>query len=170
MIKHGISVDAANQVSLLPAEVVANNIIAISNVPGTLNETFHITRDDYTSMREIMAEITRQTGRQFNFFSLRDFVPEVIRRCTPQDPLFLLLDFLKGSIENIASMEFKRYNNDNYRAARAAARLALPDPSLEQTVSGILRFLAEDPIAGPDIPRWSRLPRSSTLGSGSFSA
>jgi thioester reductase-like protein len=141
MINHGIGVDALNQVSFVPADIVADNIVAIATTPGTANQTYHVTRDDYSNMLDITGLITRSTGRQFEIFSLRDFVPELIRRCRKEDLLFPLLDFLVGSVENISAMEFKRYDSSAYQAARDASVCGRPDPSLEETVNGILKFM-----------------------------
>lgn len=141
MVKHGIGVEAFNQVSFVPADVAANNIVAISKVPDTINRTFHVTRDEYSSMMDITEIITSLTGRQFEMFKIPHFVPEVIKRCTKDDPLFPLLDFLIGSVDSIASMEFKRYDSSGYRAARDACPGGMPDPSLEDTIRGILRFM-----------------------------
>jgi hypothetical protein len=68
-------------------------------------------------MVDITTIIGELTGTKFELFSLPDFVPEVIRRCTKDDPLFPLLDFLVGSIDSIASMEFKRYDSSGYQGA-----------------------------------------------------
>jgi hypothetical protein len=68
-------------------------------------------------------------------------VPELIRRCRKEDLLYPLLDFLVGSVDNISSMEFKRYDNSSYQAARDASVWGKRDPSLEDTVNGILRFM-----------------------------
>ena len=38
-------------------------------------------------------------------------------------------------------MEFKRYDSSGYQAARNAAQWGKADPSLEDTVNGILRFM-----------------------------
>jgi hypothetical protein len=38
-------------------------------------------------------------------------------------------------------MEFKRYDNSTYQAARDASAWGIPDPTLEETVSGILKFM-----------------------------
>jgi len=141
MVNHGIGVDALNQVSFVPADITANNIVAISTTPGTENETYHVTRDEYANMLDITALITKATGRQFEIFSLPDFVPELIRRCRKEDLLFPLLDFLVGSVDNISAMEFKRYDSSCYQAARDASAWGKPDPSLEDTVNGILRFM-----------------------------
>ena len=141
MIRHGVSVNALNQVSFVPADITARNIVALSNEPGTENQVFHMTRDVYANMIDVVAIIERLTGRRFKMVDLPAFVPEVIRRCTVDDPLFPLLDFLVNSIDSISSMEFKRYDNSVYRRARDASRRAAPDSSLEDTVVGILRFM-----------------------------
>ena len=141
MVNHGIGVDALNQVSFVPADITANNIVAISTTPGTENKTYHVVRDDYANMMDITGLITRATGRQFEIFSLPDFVPELIRRCRKEDLLFPLLDFLVGSVDNISAMEFKRYDSSGYQAARNASAWGQPDPTLEETVNGILRFM-----------------------------
>jgi thioester reductase-like protein len=141
MVNHGIGVDTLNQVSFVPADIVANNIVAISMSPGTANQTFHVVRDDYSNMTDITRLITESTGRQFDAFTLPEFVPELIRRCRKEDLLFPLLDFLVGSVDNISSMEFKRYDSSTYQAARDASAWGRPDPSLEDTVNGILKFM-----------------------------
>jgi thioester reductase-like protein len=141
MVNHGIGVDALNQVSFVPADIVANNIVAISTTPGTANKTYHVVRDDYANMLDITGLITKSTGRQFEIFSISEFVPELIRRCRKEDLLFPLLDFLVGSVDNISAMEFKRYESSTYQEARDASKWGIPDPSLEDTVAGILKFM-----------------------------
>jgi thioester reductase-like protein len=141
MVNHGIGVDALNQVSFVPADIAANNIVAISTTPGTENNTYHVVRDDYANMLDITSLITKSTGRQFEIFSVKDFVPELIRRCRKEDLLFPLLDFLVGSVDNITAMEFKRYDSSTYQRARDASEWGKADPSLEDTVDGILKFM-----------------------------
>jgi thioester reductase-like protein len=141
MVNHGIGVDALNQVSFVPADIAANNIVAISTTPGTADKTYHVVRDDYANMLDITGLITKSTGRQFEIFSLPNFVPELIRRCRKEDLLFPLLDFLVGSVDNISAMEFKRYESSTYQAARDASVWGKQDPSLEDTVNGILKFM-----------------------------
>jgi thioester reductase-like protein len=141
MVNHGIGVDTLNQVSFVPADIVANNIVAISSTRGTANKTYHVTRDDYSNMMDITGLITKATGRQFETFRLPDFVPELIRRCRKEDLLFPLLDFLVGSVDNISAMEFKRYDSSSYQKARDASVWGKADPSLEDTVNGILKFM-----------------------------
>jgi hypothetical protein len=44
-------------------------------------------------------------------------------------------------VDNISAMEFKRYDSSCYQAARNTSAWGKPDPSLEDTVKGILRFM-----------------------------
>lgn len=141
MIKHGISTTARNQVSFTPADVAADNIVAISRVPHSVGATYHVTRDDYASMGDITTIIGELTGRTFRNYALKDFVPEVIRRCHSGDILFPLLEFLVRSVDNISAMEFKRYDNLNYRESRDASTFAKADPPLDEVVLGMLRFM-----------------------------
>ncbi len=148
MIKHGIGVDAQNQVSFMPADVTAANIVAIGRAAHTLGGSFHVTRDDYARMTDVTDLIAARTGQRFEIFPLRAFVPEVIRRATREDLIFPLLDFLIGSIDNISSMEFKRYDSSVYQSARAGSPGSLPDPSMAATVDGILAFMRRQGLVG----------------------
>ncbi len=146
MLKHGITTDAANQVSFMPADIAANNIVAIGNSLDSPNATYHVTRDQYASMEDITDIFSRLTGKVFRTFPIKEFVPEVIDRCKKEDLLFPLLDFLVRSIDNITDMEFKRYDNSNYRQARDRSEWGKADPPLEQVVGGILRFMEKQGI------------------------
>lgn len=148
MIDHGIGVTAQNQVSFTPVDVVAANVVSISDLPDTVGGTFHVVRDEFATMSDITNLITEHTGRRFQHFALNEFVPEVIRRCTRRDLLFPLLDFLVRSVDNISSMEFKRYDSSNYQTARNRAG-GIADPTLEDTVGGILHFMRRQGLDQP---------------------
>ena len=141
MINHGIGTTAQNQVSFCPADLAADNIVAISRAPGSLGATYHVTRDDYASMLDITTILGELTGRAFENYPLQAFVPEVIRRCHSGDILFPLLDFLVRSVDNITAMEFKRYDNSHYRQVRDASGFGKADPPLHDVVLGMLRFM-----------------------------
>jgi thioester reductase-like protein len=141
MVKHGIGTTALNQVSFTPADIAAGNIVAISRTPNTIGATYHVTRDEYVTLGDVTRILGALTGRTFRSFALPDFVPEVIARCHPGDILFPLLEFLVRSVDNISAMEFKRYDNRNYRNARDASLFGKADPSLHDVVLGMLRFM-----------------------------
>jgi thioester reductase-like protein len=141
IVRHGVCVDTQNQVSFMPVDVSATNIVAIAGQSGTINKTFHVTRDRQETMPQITDILCEKTATSFEAFSLSDFVPEVIARCTPDDLLYPLLDFLVESVDNIAAMEYKLYDNSCYRRARDQSPFGLQDAPLEDVVEGIVRFL-----------------------------
>jgi thioester reductase-like protein len=163
MVNHGIGVDTLNQISFVPADIVANNIVAISMTPGTAGKTYHVVRDEYSNMNDITDLITKSTGRQFEHFSLPEFVPELIRRCRKEDLLFPLLDFLVNSVDNISAMEFKRYDSRSYQEARNASIWGKQDPSLEDTVNGILKLMFRKGIISIAAREASAVPTAEPL-------
>jgi len=147
MLKHGIGTHAKNQVSFMPADIASDNIVAISNIGQSIGKTFHVTRDEYATMKDVTNILSSVTGVEFINYSLYDFVPEVVQRCGPNDLLFPLLNFLVHSVDNIQAMEFKRYDNSNYQYYRNQSPFGRQDPSLEDVVLGIHRFMKRQGIA-----------------------
>lgn len=143
MIKHAITVDSLNQVSFTPVDSAANNIIAIAQNPSTIGGAYHVVRDDYNNMRTVTDVMAASLGIHFKALPLKKFVEELIRLCTSQDSLYPLLDFLIHAEENITAMGAKRYNSTAYQAARSNTSAGVADPSLEETVSGILLYLSK---------------------------
>lgn len=141
MLKYGIGTNAQNQVSFTPADIGANNIIAISNIKDSIGKTFHVTRDKYSTMQDVTDLLGELSGKSFKNYDLKTFVPEVVNRCTKQDLLFPLLNFLVKSVENISAMEFKRYDNDNYKHYRKLSAWCKDDPPLIEVVKGIYLFM-----------------------------
>ncbi len=141
MVKYGIGTTSQNQVSFTPADIAANNIVAISNIDSSINHTFHVTRDEYSSMLEITNHLSSIIGKEFRNYKLKAFVPEVVSRCTKEDSLFPLLNFLVKSADNIEAMEFKRYDNSNYQKFRKLSIHGKPDIPLEDVVMGIYKFM-----------------------------
>jgi thioester reductase-like protein len=151
MLKHGIGTDARNQVSFCPVDVTANNTVAIAKMPESVGQTYHVTRDTFACMSDITEILGDLTQRNFTYFPLREFVPEVIDRCRRDDLLFPLLDFFVRSTERITAMEFKRYDNANYRKFRDLSPWGRPDPPLREVVRGILEFMTREGIAGEPV-------------------
>jgi thioester reductase-like protein len=163
MINHGIGTTAENQVSFTPADIAAGNIVAISGVPDSVGATYHVTRDEYASMVDITTILGELTGRTFRNYALPAFVPEVITRCHSGDILFPLLDFLVRSVDNISAMEFKRYDNRDYRQVRDASVFGKADPPLYDVILGILRFLRKHDLVNARGPARGTLVESSPL-------
>jgi thioester reductase-like protein len=130
MIRHGVAVDAANQVSFLPVDVAAHNLATLFAVRDLRSTTFHMTVDAYYSMADVTRELTRSHGYGFTYLPIPEFVAEMNRRSTRDDPIYPLLGFFNRSHAKIAAMSRKRYDNSEYRKARDASGSGRQDPSL----------------------------------------
>ena len=105
-------------------------------------------------MMEITGILGELTQTEFVDYDIAAFVPLLIERCDRDDLLFPLLNFLVRSVDKITAMEFKRYDNRHYRLARARSPFGREDPSLEDVVVGILRFLRRQALVeGQDTER-----------------
>jgi thioester reductase-like protein len=149
MINHGVAVNARNQLSFLPADIVADNIASIFKQERLPGSTLHITADAYYNMADITRLITAEYGYPFVYHEIPDFIAEMNRRCTRDSSLYPLLDFFNRSHRKIAAMQLKRYNNDRYRDARERTGEGRGDPSLRELVSYLMDYLLREGV----IPR-----------------
>lgn len=152
MLKYGISTHAQNQVSFTPADIAANNMVAISGIPASLGQTFHVTRDAYSGMHDVTQILGALAGQSFENYDLKAFVPEVVSRCKKEDLLFPLLNFLVKSVDNISAMEFKRYDNSNYQKFRSLSPWGKADPPLEEVVRGMYLFMKNNAEISGSLP------------------
>jgi thioester reductase-like protein len=141
MIEHGIAVNALNQLSLLPADLIADHIVALMDLPPQTGSVFNMTADDYYNLTDITRVLSERFGYRFDYLDIPSFVEQMNRRCTPRDALYPLVDFLTRSADKIAAMRDKRYDNTQYRHARAMAKVHLREPALTETVDNLVRFL-----------------------------
>ncbi|HZE18199.1 MAG TPA: SDR family oxidoreductase, partial [Mycobacterium sp.] len=146
MIEHGLAVNAYNQVSLLPADLIADHIVALMGLPkdATISSVFNMTADDYYNLTDITRILSERYGYRFDYHDIPSFAGQLNRRCTPRDQLYPLVDFLTRSADKIAAMRDKRYDNTQYRYARALAKVRLREPALTDTVDDLVRFLRHE--------------------------
>ena len=153
ILKYGIAVSARNQISLLPADIAADNIVSLFKQADPNPTTFHVTVDDYYNMIDVAAVLSRDYGYTFAYLDIPEFVAEMNRRSTKDDPIYPLLDFFSRSHEKLSAMQRKRYDNRGYQAARNRANSARPDPALTETLAYLMTFMLREgiipPIASP---------------------
>lgn len=151
MIEHGVAVDAPNQVSLLPADLVADHIIALVDAAVESGAVFNMTADDYYSMSDITRLLSEHYGYEFTYHDIPSFTKEINRRSTKTDPIYPLVDFLTRSADKIERMADKLYDNAQYRQAREQAGVRFAEPQLVDTVHDVVRFLVQERlIAEPE--------------------
>ena len=150
MIEHGIAADALNQLSLLPADLIADHIVALMDLPAddTVGRIFNMTADDYYNLPDVTRILSERYGYHFAYYDIPSFVEQMNRRCTQRDPVYPLVDFLTRSADKIAAMRDKRYGNTHYRRARSLANVRLHEPALTETVDNLVRFLRIEGLIG----------------------
>lgn len=153
LIRHRIGIDCTNQVSLLPVDVVARNLVALSLLDRDLPAaTFHLTADRYYALPDVLGEITREFGYSFCFTDLAGFVEHLNAHCTEADLLYPLMPFINQNYQRFDRMRDKRYDSSGYRRARALSPLTVAEPPLAETVAAIMHFLIEDGLVSPCPP------------------
>ena len=141
-IRHGITTTANNQLSLLPVDVCASNIVALSTGGDANGEIYNVTASQRATLADICRIVTRCFGYAFEELAFRDAVlSHIARFCTREDELYPLRPFIILHSDALESMADKTYDNSAYAAACARNPLAVRDPSLEETTSAIVRFL-----------------------------
>ncbi|MCP4382775.1 MAG: AMP-binding protein, partial [Hyphomicrobiales bacterium] len=153
MIRHGLTVDARNQISFLPVDICARNIVALSRSDVGTPAVLHMTSDRYHTIAEICAVITGRFGYRFEVTTLEDFVAHAHAHCRPNDELYPLLSFLDRHTQRIRRMGDKRYDSRDYRLARDREPLALPHPDITATVEPIVAFLRREGLVASPLDR-----------------
>ncbi len=141
MIRHEIAVDTPNQLSLVPVDTVADNLVALSLDPEAAGATYHLTADSYYSLTHLTRRIGADFGYRFRELSIGAFISELNRLALPEDPVFPLLDFFNRSAPHIGAMTLKRYDNSHYRAARDRLPNGVADPGLAVVAARLVGFL-----------------------------
>ena len=162
MIKYGIAVEALNQISFLPADLVSDHIARIFALHDTTSNTFHVTTTKYYNMMDVTRSITKQFGYTFTYYDTPRFVEEVNRLCTPDDLLYPLLVFLNRSQHKFKPMEPKRYDNRHYRTALDRVRPEIVEPEMPDTVAYIVKHLLREGLIPVHASARSAVPESST--------
>jgi thioester reductase-like protein len=160
MIQHGMSVSARNQLSLLPADLIADHIVGMLGLPTSAGTVFNMTADDYYNISDITEIMSERYGYRFTYHDIPSFVEQVNRRCTPRDPLYPLIDFLNRSAAKITAMQDKRYGNTQYQNARPLAKVRLREPALTDTVENLVRFLRSERLIDELEPEGSMHPQA----------
>ncbi len=144
MIEHGVAVNALNQISLLPADLIADHIVTLMGLPDESGSVFNMTADDYYNLTDVTRILSERYGYRFDYHDIPSFTEQLNRRCTPNDQMYPLVDFLTRSADKIAAMRDKRYDNTQYRHRRGLTKVRLREPALTETVDHLVQFLRSE--------------------------
>jgi len=142
MIKYGVAPNADIQLSFMPVDIAAHNIVAVMTDSAEPAEpVLHVTIDEYFNMVDLTTQISKDYEIPFRYVNLEQFSHEMKKLCTPEDPVFPLVDFVARAHSKVIIMEGKRYRNTAFRQALKHSGAGVPDASLQETVSFLMAHL-----------------------------
>ncbi|TWT84864.1 Long-chain-fatty-acid--AMP ligase FadD29 [Planctomycetes bacterium CA13] len=141
LIRYGLRPNCGNQLSFIPADIAAKNIVAVSLCDEATDDTFHVTANNYYNMSQICECISRCYGYEMRECSLDGLIEHVNENCTREDPLYPLVPFINRNFKKLAEMEEKRYATAKFQNALQLAPGSCPEPPLEYTVQLIIDYL-----------------------------
>ena len=149
MIRHQLSVTAENQLSILPVDVCAQNIVAIASIDDPGARIFHLTADKYYTMRAACECLTERYGYKFDYVDVGTFIEHMNKWCTPSETLFPLLAFFRTNSGKLNGLREKRYDNANLRLVRKISDHLLPEPCLKDIMEYIVQSLRKERLIAP---------------------
>jgi thioester reductase-like protein len=140
MIKYGVAPNADIQLSFMPADIAAHNMVAVMTA-GSEEPVFHVTVDEYYNIVDLTMQINKDYGILFRYVDLAEFSHEMKRLCSVTDPVFPLVDFVARAHSKVVVMEHKRYRNAAFRRAVDRSGTGIPNASLQETVAFLMTHL-----------------------------
>jgi thioester reductase-like protein len=141
MIKYGVAPNADIQLSFMPVDVAAHNIVAVMNSADSQEPVFHVVVDEYYNIVDVTRQINKDYGVLFRYVDLEEFSRQMKSLSSAADPVFPLVDFVARAHSKVGVMEGKRYRNGAFREALDRSGAAVPRPGLEETVSYLMTHL-----------------------------
>jgi thioester reductase-like protein len=149
MIRHQVSVDIENQLSVVPVDICAQNIVALSLMPSCTAQTFHLTGKSYYTMRAACEAVENLYGYKFKYLDVTSFINHMKKFCKPDDPLYALQAFFRKNSIRLQAMRLKRYDNSNFRLAERESREIVEEPPLSEAMKWVIESLLQQNL----IPR-----------------
>jgi thioester reductase-like protein len=150
MIKYGIAPNADIQLSFMPVDIAAHNIVAVMTSSGSQEPVFHVTVDEYYNIVDVTMQINKDYGVLFRYVDLAEFSRQMKILSSAEDPVFPLVDFVARAHSKVVVMEGKRYRNTAFRHAIDRSRSGVPQACLQETVSYLMAYLKAQGVTPRD--------------------
>ena len=150
MIKYGIAPNADIQLSFMPADIAAHNMVAVMTSSGSQEPVFHVTVDEYYNIVDVTMQINKDYGVLFRYVDLAEFSRQMKILASAEDPVFPLVDFVARAHSKVVVMEGKRYRNTAFRHAIDRSGTGVPQASLRETVSYLMAYLKAQGVTPQD--------------------
>jgi thioester reductase-like protein len=150
MIKYGIAPNADIQLSFMPVDIAAHNIVAVMTSAGAREPVFHVTVDEYYNIVDVTTQINKDHGVLFRYVDLAEFSRQMKILATAEDPVFPLVDFVARAHSKVVVMEGKRYRNTAFRQAIDRSGAGAPLAGLQETMSYLMTYLKAQGVTPQD--------------------
>ncbi len=148
MVRHRVVPVAHNQLSLLPVDLAAHDMVAVM-ASGPEAPVHHVTSREPFTILDVTREITRTHGVEFTHVDLPTFSRALRAWCRPDEPAYPLLDFVSRSQAKVALMQHKRYDSTAFQRAVHRAGSARGDATLAETVGYLMAHLVAAGLVAP---------------------
>lgn len=142
MINHQVAPYVINQISLMPVDKVASDIVTLSQLPNPKVSAYHLTAK-YANIPLITAYISKKYGYQFSKLSLAKFNQHLQANAKPKDILYPLVPFFNIHYPKITKMSDKIYSRTNYLAALTTNNSQPQEYSYQEMTDFIMQFLQQ---------------------------
>jgi thioester reductase-like protein len=150
MIKYGIAPNADIQLSFMPVDIAAHNIVTVMTSPDSDEPVFHVTVDEYYNIVDVTKQINKDYGVLFQYVDLAEFSRQMKNLSSAADPVFPLVDFVARAHSKVVVMEGKRYRNTAFRQAIDRSVSGVPQAGLQETVSYLMAYLKAQGVTPQD--------------------
>src|SRR5450755_4280174 len=150
MIKYGIAPNTDVQLSFMPVDIAAHNIVAVMTSSDSQEPVFHVTVDEYYNIVDVTMQINEDYGILFQYVDLAEFSQHMKILSSAADPVFPLVDFLAREHSNVVVMEGKRYRNTAFRQAIDRSVSGVPQAGLQETASYLMAYLKAQGVTPQD--------------------
>lgn len=144
-LNHGVAVDMPNQISLMPVDKVAADIVTISLLDKPQYTAYHLV-SEYANFPIICHYLTQKYNYQFTYMSLMHFNQHLQKNTSPKDLIFPLINFYSLHYKKINKMHNKRYSSKHYLTALSETSHPTKKYTLADTLDFIIQFLQQNKL------------------------
>ena len=145
LLNHHVTINLPNQISFMPVDETAEDIIAISLLEDSKHKVYHLAAE-YANLPMICQYITEQYHYPFNSMSLVEFNAHLQHHATEQDLIYPLVSFFNNHYKKIAKMDNKRYCRNNYLEAKKLITTEPYSTPLHKTLDFIMNYLQNNKL------------------------
>lgn len=146
-LNHGVALNIPNQISFMPVDKVAHDIVLISLCQDPKHKVYHIA-SSYANLPMICRYLTETYQFQFQYLSLADFNQHLLNFASVKDLIYPLVSFFNAHYHRIDKMRHKRYGRKNYLDALTVVNSPAKSFTLEETIDFMMQFFYKTKLIG----------------------